>query len=144
MAILINKDIRLNEDLITTQLYGRINYKVRDDGKELEVHMRYYTSKNSYLSTNSHHVRIKGLNNSFLIPYDRNVDGVDVLLFIHKYIINYLTSDTVVEFDRRASSKGPLGIAKFCEESEIEIVDIQELADIYEAEADKLNEINES
>lgn len=139
MAILINKDVRLNEDLITPQLYVRFAYKMKDEGNSINVGLKYYTSKNSYLSKNKYRVHLMGLPDFLVFPYNRETDGVDVLEIIHTEAAKYLSSDLMEDGVKMKdpstgrylldeTGKIVIGskvvIEKFCDMEDIEFVDM--------------------
>lgn len=141
MAILINKDIRLNEDLITPQIYIRLDYKMGQDGSFIKVGLKHYTSKNSYLARNKYRVFLTDLPNFLSIYYDRNTHGVDILDHIHNEIREVLSNDAYEHGVKlRDPSTGQYvrdefnNIVKdsifikerFCDYEDIEIVDMQD------------------
>lgn len=140
MALLIEKELDILGGLTANQLYLRFSYKLDFNGKDVLVNVKKYANKNAYSSENPNEgLDIKGIPNSMFITYDRNVDGLDVLSFIHNKFKEELSTDKTNEVAVIDPSTGlPLldpstgeimtetiiVSEKFAEENEISVIDI--------------------
>ena len=79
MALEITGNIKLDGGITLQECYARTFYKVYVDSDQVKVGCNYYTSKLAYENNEGTINAHIGLNTYY--PYDRLVDGVDVLDF---------------------------------------------------------------
>ena len=110
------------------------------DGVNLHVTNLVYSSKDAYL-TNVNNLKLNGIPEYSVFPYDRVSDGVDVLQYIHDEFKSMLSTDLTEERPLLDPSTGEEQLdpstgevltqtivieEKFAEAEEIEIVDIDD------------------
>ena len=79
MALEITGEVKLDGGITLNSVYARTFYKVYVNSNEVKVGCNYYTSKLAYDNnegTSNAHIALQTY-----YPYDRLVDGVDVLDF---------------------------------------------------------------
>lgn len=84
MAILISGTTMSINDLSLDSLYSRLSVKVKPTGDKLDIYVDNYASKNNYQSKRL--LPDIGLSMYYSIPYDRSVDGADILDIAHDYV----------------------------------------------------------
>jgi hypothetical protein len=141
MALLIEKNVSdVLGTLDVSTLYIRLQAHLKYSGTDLQVYDKIYLDKESYLSNSGNvNVPIAGIPNKYAFEYIRDVSTTDILIDCHNKIINYLTTDHTEMFTQYDPSTGEIlldpstgetilapevVIPKFCEPSEISIIDI--------------------
>ena len=128
MALLITKDVQVLGEFDITEIYIRIHYKVDYNGKEVRVLTRNYTSKAAYVSNIQNLLPVNGLNDGFIFQYDRAIDGVDILQFVHDKVKEVLSTDIFEEeYDASVGGMVPTSVVKipkYTESSNISIIDL--------------------
>lgn len=142
MAILINKAITVYGGFDIPEVYIRVEVDSPIKGDSVRVSSESFISKESYYSTNGiYTLPIQDLTfQRYSIPYNRETDSSDILVFGHNFIVDVLTTDITEEQVVIDPSTGePIYLdletgdvsthtviikPKFCETSEISIIDI--------------------
>lgn len=140
MALLISKNVSIMGGIEISQIYVRFGYKVDFSGKIIYVNIQNFISKESYnLNLPDRGLSIESIPGDLDLNYDREVDGVDPLEFIHNQFKTYLSTDKIDEIPLKDPSTGSkqydpstgelitqsiIAKSKFAEESEIEIIDL--------------------
>lgn len=132
MALLIEKNIsKILGTLDVSTLYIRLQSHLKYSGKELSVYTKTYLNKDSYLSDiNNTNILVPEIPSKINFPYDRETDGVDILLVSHNKFMDYLSKDKTIVTSFIDTSTGEILYKediitpKFCESSEISIIDI--------------------
>ena len=84
MALEITGTIELDNGITLPSLYARTQYQVNDDSSKIFIIVDYWLDEASYTS-NKIGV-LPSFNLSRKYPYDRTVDGIDVLDFTNQVI----------------------------------------------------------
>jgi hypothetical protein len=132
MALLIQKNIAgVLGTLDVSTLYLRLQSHLKYSGTEINAYNKIYLDKSSYLCQQERsNVEVSGIPNSLKFNYDRNSDGVDILILSHNKFIDYLTTDITKITSTIDPSTGQIVYSeeiitpKFCESSEISIIDV--------------------
>jgi hypothetical protein len=93
MALLIEKNTEILGGMIIPSIYMRIGYKVKPDGKEIFSNSINYISKESYKSDKTNNFLLSELKDGMIIPYNRDIDGEDILLIVHDKWKEFLSTD---------------------------------------------------
>jgi hypothetical protein len=144
MALLVEKEMSLFGGIAIPQIYIRIEYSVRVDGKTVIANMINYPSREAYLADPvNNRIHIPELKMSRGYSYDRPVDGSDVLTYIHQEYKDFLSTDVYGEIALVDPSTGELQFdpstgelltetavtaPKFAMDSSISIVDIEDVS----------------
>jgi hypothetical protein len=141
MALLIEKNISgVLGTLDVSTLYLRLQSHLKYSGVELSVYSKTYLDKNSYLSQEENvNVPVSGIPSGLKFDYSRESDGIDILAVSHSKFMDYLSTDKtellpVIDpstgLPERDPSTGAIiyseqvVIPKFCEPSEISMIDV--------------------
>jgi len=139
MAILIEKNIDLFGITIPS-IYIRFGYKLDFDGNKIFVNTQKFISKNMYQIKNPHDgFEIDSFPSNFILPYNRENDGADILQYIHTKFKEDLSTDKTVQVPLMDPSTGDqlydpstgevltetiISQPKFAMDSSISIIDI--------------------
>jgi len=138
MALLISKEVSIVGGVTVPQLYIRLFLTMDYNGNNIYVNTETYISKDAYLNGQNNSIRIPEIPDSKIFKYDRNNDGIDVLLVAHNKLITLLSTDEMLKFPKTDPSTGEyildtnkniimdevISNTKFVEKEEIEIVDL--------------------
>jgi hypothetical protein len=93
MALLIKDTINVM-GLMINQLYLRIEYQVDSSGKNIITTIYPYFNKEAFVNGKQENVlKIAGVKYDYMFAYSRDIDGNDILLFIHNKIKKELSTD---------------------------------------------------
>lgn len=130
MAILINKTINY-KGINLDQLYLRFEINSITNGKNISARIFVYTNKISFNeNSNFNRLDITPIPRYLKFDYDRLSDGTDILSFIHDKLIEYLSTNItrtniiINEDTGKETTETAITNIKFCEPSEISIIDI--------------------
>jgi hypothetical protein len=139
MALLIQKDVSIM-GLNISQFYMRFDYSVDYKGKKVLTNNKVYVSRNAYDNDPINNiVTIPEIKTSLGFEYDRNIDGLDILSFIHEEWKSHLSTDVTKEVYQRDPSTGKIlrdpstneiltetivNIPKFVDPGDVSIVDL--------------------
>jgi hypothetical protein len=130
MALSITKNIQILGGIDLSSFYVRFEYRINESGVLIQVYPSYYVSKNSF-QTLGDPAKIKPqLPDYYAISYNRTIDGVDVLSFIHNHIKSILSTaitQTVQQLDPSTGEYVPVEVEivpAFASSSSISIVDL--------------------
>ena len=90
MSLIITGNINLNNGITLDGCYGRTTYNVNDTSSLVSIRVEYWKDKESYETGKI--TLTADLISTKLTPYNREVDGSDVLDFTQKVIKNELES----------------------------------------------------
>ena len=140
MALLINKDLTVFGDIDLTQLYVRLTVSYGPEGEPIVVQADSFSSKNAYtLNAYGNKFNVDGINPPYVITYNRETDGSDVLGYAHNQVKSILSTDTMKDVPVLDPSTGlptydpstgepiteeVVDVPKFAQDSSISIVDI--------------------
>ena len=140
MALLINKNETILGDIDLTQLYIRLTVSYGPEGDPLTVQADSFSSKNAYtLNAQGNKFYVYGINSPYVITYDRETDGSDVLGYAHNSLKTLLSTDTMKDIPVLDPSTGEptydpstglpiteevIDVPKFAEDSSISFVDV--------------------
>lgn len=79
MALEITGNVELSTGIVVNELYARTLYQVNDDSSVVGISIWYYINKASYEAGNQ--AVLPKFIIPFRYPYNRSVDGEDILLF---------------------------------------------------------------
>jgi len=102
MALIINKQVTLYDELVIDSFYIRLYFRFSLDGKSLHITYFPYLSKESFEANADNIVRFSfNLDRStdLTIGYNREKDGVDILNVVHEAIKKSLSTDITQEID---------------------------------------------
>lgn len=103
MALLIKRNISVL-GLELSELYVRLGYEVKPNGKEVLSNSLVFVSKDAYLESEENYINIPEIKKLKIFNYDRKKDGKDILTFVHNKWKDSLTEDITSNI----SSKDPL------------------------------------
>lgn len=119
MALLISKNIKVLGDIDVSTLYVRLSVHYGPGGSTLITTPSLFASKAAYESNPIHNaLTVKGISNQSF-KYDREIDGTDILTFVHNKFKDILSTDTSI-----LDVETLITIPKFAEDSSISIIDI--------------------
>ena len=131
MALLIQKDVNIYGNIGISELYVRFRLDYSVSGNNIMVHSQVYNSRGSYDSDrNSNKISIEGIPAVLAIPYDRSIDGSDLLTVVHNKFKTFLSTDIYEDAQVLDPSTGlfitesTLTVPKFADTSDISIIDI--------------------
>ena len=90
MALEISGNIQFDNGLTLSSIYGRTRYKVDDSSSNVLIMVDFWLNEDSYVNGLTNVTPSLNVNNRY--NYNRNVDGVDVLLFTQNKIKTELES----------------------------------------------------
>ena len=94
MGLKISKQVKaLGIDL--SQLYCRLHIRFYFPGDKVDVWVQTYATKEAFKEDERNHFLIDGISRQYQFDYDRERDGVDILLFCHEKIKTLLSTDVV-------------------------------------------------
>jgi len=102
MALIINKQVTLYDELVIDSFYVRLYFRSSLDGKSLHITYFPYLSKESFKANADNNIKFSfNLNRGtdLTIDYDRKKDGVDILNIVHEAIKKSLSTDITEEVD---------------------------------------------
>lgn len=128
MAIIVNKETNY-KGLTLSSIYIRLKFTMNYFGDNIIVQINPYVSKEAFKENELYNISdLPHLPSKIQINYDRNVETIDILNYVHNEVINYLTTEQTIDINCIPNSGGTFDTnyitTKFCEESEISIVDI--------------------
>lgn len=139
MSLLVTKDFTTMGGISLDQLYVRFSFIMNFSGKNVDVNIQNYISRDAYLEQiHQNIIPIIEVPTTLNFDYDRDIDGVDLLTAVHNKVRGYLSSDrptSIALLDPSTGKKqydpstGELitqVIPKFAEEGEITFVDIED------------------
>ena len=102
MALTINKQVTLFDELVIDSFYVRLHFRFSLDCKSLHITYFPYISKESFKANPDNIIKLSfNLERStdLTIGYDRERDGVDILMLVTEAIKTSLSTDKVEEID---------------------------------------------
>lgn len=130
MAILINKTINY-KGISLNQIYIRLSINLNIGGKNISTKLYTYNKKESYTDNKlSNVLDFDDIPKKIDFNYDREVDGNDILTFVHNNVIKYLSTDiikTEIFIDEETNEERTKEIIinkKICEPSQIFKIDL--------------------
>jgi hypothetical protein len=140
MALLINKNVTVLGDIDLSQLYVRIILHNGPGSIPLFVETNVYSSKFSYSDdSENNNFYVEGLSIREQFNYDREINGVDILGYVHNALKTKFSTDITAEQPVLDPSTGEptydpstgepimeevIAIPKFCQDSSISFVDV--------------------
>jgi len=127
MALLVTKQLQYSSEIVISGLYIRFEYKVNQNGDKIQIASTVYPDKSTYLTNPWFVLKNIGVNKFLTVDYNREVNGDDVLLFVHNKFIDLLTTDKYKDTESIDPDTGQTIINtelieyKFCDINEIEI-----------------------
>lgn len=79
MALIVSGNIELSNGLSVDSCYARTNYRVNDSSSQVVIMVEYWLNKDAY-ETGKLSIPVN-INTNPRVPYNRDVDGSDVLDF---------------------------------------------------------------
>jgi hypothetical protein len=102
MGLIINKQTTLYDELIVDSIYIRLYFRFSLDSKLIHITYFPYLSKESFKANPNNMIKLSfNLNRSsdLTLEYDRETDGVDILMLVHDAIKASLSTDVIKEVD---------------------------------------------
>lgn len=102
MALILNKQVTLYDELVIHNFYVRLYFRFSLDGKSLHITYFTYLSKESFKANPDNNIKFSfNLNRGtdLTIDYDREKDGVDILMLVTEAIKKSLSTDITKEVD---------------------------------------------
>jgi hypothetical protein len=93
MALIITKPINIIGGIEISKLYVRLFVTLNYEGNEIYVNTESYISKEAFNNGKNNVINVAGIPNSKAFKYDRKINGSDILMFAHKKIKEYITTD---------------------------------------------------
>ena len=140
MALLIEKQTQIYNDIDVSSLYVRFRLDYDIQGDSVYVFSKVFSSKSSYLADhNVPGIQIAGIPSILEIEYDRSTDGYDLLTVAHNKFKDYLSTDIIESVPVLDPSTGEqtydpstgdliteevISVPKFAMDSSISIVDV--------------------
>ena len=140
MALLINKTTNIYGDISIPNIYIRLGSSVDLIGDTININMKLYSSKSSYLSSSiNNSIKVDGIDDEeILLSYNRELNGSDIIGYAHDHVMEKLSVGDVSRLPARDPStweiiyldNGDPSIITtitgehFCEPNEISIVDL--------------------
>lgn len=84
MALQVSGNIELDNGLTLSSVYGRTDYRMNDSSDEAVIFVKYWVDEPSY--TSGKQPLPLTINTNVRFPYNRDVDGSDVLDFTNQKI----------------------------------------------------------
>jgi hypothetical protein len=91
MAILINRSINISGGIEINQLYVRLEIINNFSGKTIEIKTKSFASKQAYDNNNNSSINVDNIPRKIAFSYDRDIDGIDTLVFSHEKLKQLLT-----------------------------------------------------
>lgn len=139
MALLIDRTTNVLGNIQIPQVYIRLLVGYGPAGSPLSVELKPYSSKESYESGENNTFELDGVQLFRNFSYDRDIDGIDILLIAHDKVKEALSTDIIENLPvldpstgnpQYDSSTGELitepviTVPKFAQDSSISVVDI--------------------
>lgn len=90
MALIFNTDIELASGITISNAYGRVAVADGASGTTLQQLVEIYTSEQAFIDGKAQ-IEMPGLQQAIDAPYNRDVDGTDILALAHINLQNALT-----------------------------------------------------
>lgn len=94
MALQFQTDIQTRDGFTIQNAYGRVGADDRFTGTDIAGHVDIYASEQAYLD--GARFVVTRLIQSVEVPYDRNIDGTDILNIAHDGLISVLADQGIV------------------------------------------------
>lgn len=139
MALLIDRTTKVLGNIEIPQVYIRLLVGYGPAGSPLTVELKPYSSKESYDSGPNNTFDLEGVQLFQNFSYDRDIDGIDILLIAHNKVKEALSTDIIENLPVLDPSTGEfqydpstgdlitesvITAPKFAQDSSISIVDI--------------------
>jgi len=95
MALQLETTITTVQGFEVENAYGRVSVVDNTTGTQLQASVVFYVNETLYLG-GANPLQTSGLNDLSLTPYNRDVDGSDILSLAHDYLIQLLADQGIV------------------------------------------------